>query len=46
MIGIAEQKLWNLGAGLLSKWNDLTYAIYILLKNINVAIPHKLKFVP
>jgi hypothetical protein len=24
MIGIADQKLWNLGVGLLSKWNGLT----------------------
>ena len=23
MIGIADQKLWNLGVGLLSKWNGL-----------------------
>jgi len=23
MIGIAYQKLWNLGVGLLSKWNGL-----------------------
>jgi hypothetical protein len=24
MIGIADQKLWNLGVGLFSKWNGLT----------------------
>ena len=25
MIGIANQKLWNLGVGLLSKWNAFTF---------------------
>lgn len=30
MIGIADQKLWNLGVGLLSKWNGLTFSFYLL----------------
>ena len=30
MIGIADPKLWNLGVGLLSKWNGLTFSFYLL----------------
>jgi hypothetical protein len=30
MIGIADPKLWNLGVGLLSKWNGLILFIYLL----------------
>lgn len=30
MIGIADPKLWNLGVGLLSKWNGLTFSFYFL----------------
>lgn len=30
MIGIADQKLWNLGVGLLSKWNGLTFSFDFL----------------
>jgi len=30
MIGIANQKLWNLGVGLLSKWNGFSF--YLLFK--------------
>jgi len=30
MIGIANQKLWNLGVGLLSKWNGLTFSFSFL----------------
>lgn len=29
MIGIADQKLWNLSVGLLSKWNGLTFSFYL-----------------
>lgn len=25
MVGIADQKLWNLGVGLLSKWNGFSF---------------------
>lgn len=34
MIGIADAKLWNLGVGLLSKWNGLItfYFIFQILK--------------
>ena len=28
MIGIADPKLWNLGVGLLSKWNGLTFSFF------------------
>jgi hypothetical protein len=27
MIGIADAKLWNLGMGLVSKWNGLTFSL-------------------
>ena len=30
MIGIADPKLWNLGVGLLSKWNGLTFSLFFL----------------
>jgi hypothetical protein len=30
MIGIADPKLWNLGVGLLSKWNGLTFYLFIV----------------
>jgi hypothetical protein len=30
MIGIADQKLWNLGVGLLSKWNGLPFSFDFL----------------
>lgn len=30
MIGIADPKLWNLGVGLLSKWNGLTFSFDFL----------------
>nr|AAA84689.1 unknown [Nicotiana tabacum]CAA26287.1 hypothetical protein [Nicotiana tabacum] len=29
MIGIANQKLWNLGVGLLSKWNGFSFSLFI-----------------
>lgn len=29
MIGIADQKLWNLRVGLLSKWNGLLFIIIV-----------------
>lgn len=28
MIGIADPKLWNLGVGILSKWNGLTFFLF------------------
>ena len=31
MIGIADPKLWNLGVGLLSKWNGLTFSFYLFI---------------
>jgi len=31
MIGIADPKLWNLGVGLLSKCNGLTFSFYLSL---------------
>ena len=31
-IGIADQKLWNLGVGLLSKWNGL-FIYYLFIVN-------------
>ena len=34
MIGIADPKLWNLGVGLLSKWNGLPfYLLFIFIVN-------------
>lgn len=33
MIGIADPKLWNLGVGLLSKWNGLTFSFYLFIVN-------------
>ncbi|KAF9599177.1 hypothetical protein IFM89_035636 [Coptis chinensis] len=39
MIGIADQKLWNLGVGLLSKWNAFAFlfiAKYITIKYVLV----------
>jgi hypothetical protein len=37
MIGIADPKLWNLGVGLLSKWNGLTfYLLFSSGSNSNV----------
>ena len=29
MIGIADPKLWNLGVGLLSKWNGLIFLFFL-----------------
>jgi len=46
MIGIAYPKLWNLGVGLLSKWNSLTFfflfilSIIVILLTINYSMPH------
>lgn len=31
MIGIADQKLGNLGVGFLSKWNGLTFYLFFLV---------------
>ena len=31
MIGIADQKLWNFGVGLLSKWNGLTFYLFFIV---------------
>ena len=33
MIGIADPKLWNLGVGLLSKWNGLTFSFDLFIVN-------------
>lgn len=34
MIGIADQKLWNSGVGLLSKWNGFSfYFLFIVIVN-------------
>ena len=32
MIGIADPKLWNLGVGILSKWNGLSYCFLFIKK--------------
>lgn len=34
MIGIADPKLWNLGVGILSKWNGLTLLFSFYLKKL------------
>jgi hypothetical protein len=43
MIGIADQKLWNLGVGLLSKWNGLF--IYFIVNDLSIThsmpVPHE-----
>lgn len=34
MIGIADQKLWNSGVGLLSKWNGFSFDfLFIVIVN-------------
>lgn len=38
MIGIANQKLWNLGVGLLSKWNGFSLLSFYLLFIVNGGI--------
>lgn len=47
-IGIADQKLWNLGVGLLSKWNGLfIYYLFIVNDGIithSIPRPHQLIF--
>lgn len=40
MIGIANPKLWNLGVGLLSKWNGLTLSFFFLF----IANCNKMKY--
>lgn len=48
MIGIADPKLWNLGVGILSKWNGLTLLFSFYLKEkknlggykINIVCPN------
>lgn len=32
MIGLADPKLWNLGVGILSKWNGLTLLFFFVFK--------------
>lgn len=34
MIGIADAKLWNLGVGLLSKWNGLTFFFLFIYREV------------
>jgi len=38
MIGLADPKLWNLGVGILSKWNGLTLLFFFLLKKKNIFV--------
>lgn len=42
MIGIADPKLWNLGVGLLSKWNGLTFSFYLLFIVNTFTIPYSM----
>ena len=35
MIGLADPKLWNLGVGILSKWNGLSLLFSVYLKKEN-----------
>lgn len=37
MVGIADQKLWNLGVGLLSKWNGFSF--YFVNKSLHIVCP-------
>lgn len=43
MIGIANQKLWNLGVGLLSKWNGFSFYLLFIVNGgiITHSMPYR-----